>query len=254
VKAVRRSASQPQTEAAQEHEFEAAHGLPEALPKGERLLWQGAPVVGELARRAFHLRKLALYFALLIGSRIAAVIADGGGLAQAIQDALLLSLLAGVALAIVYTLAWLSARTTVYTITNRRVVMRIGIVLSVTFNLPYSRLAAAGLHGYSAGTGDIPLQLEDGERIAWLQIWPHVRPWRVKHTEPMLRCIADASAVSKVLAQAWSDARRLPLPEEQPERQLERPSDLVPAAPKAAPARIHLADMPANVITGAARG
>ena len=30
-------------EAAPEHEFEAAHGLPEALPAGERLRWQGAP-------------------------------------------------------------------------------------------------------------------------------------------------------------------------------------------------------------------
>ena len=33
-------------------------------------------------------------------------------------------------------LAWLTSRNTVYTITNKRVVMRIGIVLSVTFNLP----------------------------------------------------------------------------------------------------------------------
>ena len=32
--------------------------------------------------------------------------------------------------------AWLSARTTMYTLTNKRVVMRIGIVLTVSFNLP----------------------------------------------------------------------------------------------------------------------
>jgi hypothetical protein len=246
VKAVPRT-PEPQAEAAQEHEFEAAHGLPEALPEGERLLWQGAPVVGELARRAFHLRKLALYFALLIGTRIAAVIADGGGVAQAMHDALLLGLLAAAGLAIVYALAWLSARTTVYTITNRRVVMRIGIVLSVTFNLPLSRIAAAGLHGHPAGTGDIPLQLEGDERIAWLKVWPHVRPWRVKRTEPMLRCIADAAGVSKLLAQAWSDARRLPLPQEQP--------GVVPAAPAAAmPARVHVADRAVGMMASAARG
>jgi Bacterial PH domain len=246
VKAVPRTAKPP-ADAAHEHEFEAAHGLPEALPEGERVLWQGAPVVGELARRAFHLHKLALYFALLIGTRIAAVIADGGGVAQAMHDALLLGLLAAAGLAIVYALAWLSACTTVYTITNRRVVMRIGIVLSVTFNLPLSRIATAGLHRYPAGTGDIPMQLENDERIAWLQIWPHVRPWRVKRTEPMLRCIADVSAVSKVLAQAWSDARRLPLPQAQPA--------VVPAAPAAStPARVHAADRAVGIMTSAARG
>ena len=42
-------------------------------------------------------------------------------------------------------MAWLSARNTVYTITDRRVVMRIGIVLTLTFNLPFKRIAAAGL-------------------------------------------------------------------------------------------------------------
>jgi hypothetical protein len=246
VKAVRNPA-QPPANAAAEHEFEAAHGLPEALPEGERLLWQGAPVVSELARRAFHLRKLAVYFALMIGTRIAAVLAEGGGIAQAMHDALLLGLLAAAGLAIVYVLAWLSARTTVYTITNRRVVMRIGIVLSVTFNLPLSRIATAGLHRYPAGTGDIPMQLENDERIAWLQVWPHVRPWRVKRTEPMLRCIADASAVSQVLAQAWAEARRLPLPQAQP--------DVLPAAPASAtPARVHVADMAVGIMTRVARG
>ena len=35
-----------------EHEFEAAPGLPEKLPQGERILWQGAPDALALARAA----------------------------------------------------------------------------------------------------------------------------------------------------------------------------------------------------------
>ncbi len=38
------------------------HGLPGPLPKGERLLWQGRPALLSLARRAFHVDLVALYF------------------------------------------------------------------------------------------------------------------------------------------------------------------------------------------------
>ena len=41
-----------------EHEFEAAYGLPEALPKGETILWQGSPDFGDLAVRVFTLKRL----------------------------------------------------------------------------------------------------------------------------------------------------------------------------------------------------
>ena len=43
-----------------EHEFEAAPGLPEALPVNERILWQGAPTASLLAVQALHLRKLVM--------------------------------------------------------------------------------------------------------------------------------------------------------------------------------------------------
>ena len=49
-----------------EHEFEAAPGLPEPLPRGERLLWQGRPDWRQLALHAFHVRKLAFYFAFML--------------------------------------------------------------------------------------------------------------------------------------------------------------------------------------------
>jgi hypothetical protein len=185
-----------------EHEFEAVPGLPEPLPKGERLLWQGGPDWRTLAVEALHIRKLAIYFALMLGWRLSVRWSDGAGFADALIGTLPMAALAVLALGLTATIAWLSARTSVYTVTDRRVVMRIGIVLTVTFNLPLSRIESASLHRLAAGYGDIALALEAGENIAYLHLWPHARPWRLKRTEPMLRSLVDAERVAGVLATA----------------------------------------------------
>lgn len=185
-----------------EHEFEAAPGLPEPLPRGETLLWQGSPDGRRLTFDALHWRALALYFVLLIGWQAGGVLLNGGDAVAALRAALLGLPLALLALGLLALVGWLMARSAVYTITDRRVVMRIGIVLTVTFNLPFSQIAAAELRPRSGGCGDIALTLKDGQRIAWLHLWPHVRPWRVKHTQPMLRAVPDAARVGALLAQA----------------------------------------------------
>ena len=99
-------------------------------------------------------------------------------------------------------MAWLSARTTVYTITDRRVVMRVGIVLSVTFNLPFRVIQSAALMTHADGTGDIPLALAGEDRIAYLHLWPHARPWRIARPQPMLRCVPAAASVAALLSRA----------------------------------------------------
>jgi Bacterial PH domain len=193
--------------AAREHEFEAEPGLPEPLPKNERLLWQGSPDWRALAVRAFHVRKLIVYFSVILLLRGAVVLSDGGSIADALIAVLWLSPLAVIAVGIAVSLAQLSARTAVYTITDRRVVMRIGIVLTVTFNLPYRSIQNADLRLDGAGrTGDIALQLKAPDRIAYLHLWPHARPWRMARPEPMLRGLSDAPAVAKILSAAWSQA------------------------------------------------
>ena len=93
-----------------------------------------------------------------------------------------------------------------YSITDKRVVMRIGIVLGLSFNLPLRSIANAGLRTGRGGVGDIPLALHEGDVIAYLHLWPHARPWRVARPEPMLRCVPDAAAVAGLLAQAWNHA------------------------------------------------
>jgi len=193
-----------------EHEFEPQFGLPEPLPADERILWQGAPDWRRLAIEAFHVRKLAVYFAAILALRAVFVASSGGSGAEVIKALLMLLPLALFAMAIATGMAWLSSRTSVYTVTDKRVVMRIGIVLSLTFNLPLKRLATADLRLRADGTGDIPLTLAGTDTIAYLHLWPHARPWRVARPEPMLRCVPEAAQVSAVLARAWAGATGLP--------------------------------------------
>jgi hypothetical protein len=84
--------------------------------------------------------------------------------------------------------------------------MRIGIVLTVSYNLPLRRLAAAHLLRRAHGVGEIALELEANTRIAWLHLWPHARPWCLDHPQPMLRCLAGAEAVARTLLHAWREA------------------------------------------------
>lgn len=189
-----------------EHEFETVHGLPEALPANEHMLWQGAPDWRCLAREALHVRKLALYFAVLLIWRGALVMSDGGSALQAAAAVLWLLPLAALALGMLALLAWLMGRNTVYTVTDRRVVMRIGIVLTITFNLPYSAIDSASLRANADGTGDLVLTPSNADKIAYVHLWPHARPWRLKHPEPMLRAIPDARRVAALLSGALASA------------------------------------------------
>jgi hypothetical protein len=187
-----------------EHELEPAYGLPEQLPANERILWQGSPEWRTLARRVFFVRTLTLYFLAILVIRGALVLVDGGTAMAALKAVLMVAPLAVMAVGTLLGLALMAARTTVYTITDKRVVMRIGIVLGVTFNLPFSRIANAGLQVAANGTGDIPLALAGADQIGFMHLWPHARPWRIARPEPMLRCVPDAQMVGELLARAWS--------------------------------------------------
>jgi hypothetical protein len=103
--------------------------------------------------------------------------------------------------------AWMSARSTLYTLTNKRVVMRIGIVLTLTFNLPFKRIAGASLKAQGAGTGDIALALHAEDRIGWFHLWPHQRAWHITKPQPTLRCVPDSQEVGELLLNLWRAER-----------------------------------------------
>jgi Bacterial PH domain len=195
---------------AREHEFEAQYGLPEKLPNGERILWQGAPDWMVLARRVFHVDKVAVYFVLMLAWRFASTLSDTQSVTAAFGSLTWLVPFFALGLGLLLVMGWWSARSTAYTLTDKRIVMRIGIVLTVTYNLPLSRIESADLHKAGAGCQDIALTLEPDTRIAWLHLWPHVRPWRFAHTQPMLRALPDTQAVAALLASAWSQVNGEP--------------------------------------------
>ncbi|MET0211169.1 MAG: photosynthetic complex putative assembly protein PuhB [Burkholderiaceae bacterium] len=200
------------TASSDDHEFEPVYGLPERLPARERMLWQGSPDWKPLARGALHIRGLAIYFAVLLIWRGANTMSGGGNAMDALVSMLWLAPLAVLALATVALLAWLSARTSVYTITDRRVVMRVGIVLTITFNLPFRTIETASVHANADGSGDIALALNGEDRIAYVHLWPHVRPWQIKRTQPMLRGLGDVQSVATLLANALAESAGMARP------------------------------------------
>ena len=179
-------------------------GLPRALPPGETLLWQGGPTSRGVFRRAMHGRKLALYFAVL--AVWCAFEAERLQSPRLWYSLVALLVLGSVALALVALFAFFVARTTVYTVTDRRVVLTIGVALSASINLPFAAIEGASARIHSDGSGDIPLRLVGPTRIGIFQLWPHVRPWRMQAVEPMLRAIPDAARVARMLAVALADS------------------------------------------------
>jgi len=194
-----------------EHDYEPVPGLPERLPPGETILWQGTPQFQALARRALHVRSIAWYFAALAAWRGLALAADGAAATDIAAGAGLLLLLGAAALVPLTLYAWAASRSTLYTITNRRVVIRAGVALPTSINVPFAVIEAAGLRLHGGGVGDIALRLVPGQKIAYLLLWPHARPWRLSRPEPMLRCIGDAERVAQILGRALAAAAAVPV-------------------------------------------
>jgi len=186
-------------------------GLPEQLPAGERVLWQGRPCWQTLARRAFHLRFLAAYFAVLLTWYAASAALSPAGAGADALAVLRMGAVALTPLGVVLLYSWMTSRSSLYTITERRVVMRIGIAMPITFNLPFSHIESAGLKSWGTGHGDISLTLPKSDRLAYLVMWPHARPWRMARTEPMLRCIPEARRVAQILSRALAISADMPI-------------------------------------------
>ncbi len=176
-----------------EHDYEPIRGLPGDLPPGEQILWQGAPDTWAFARSALNTRWIAGYFAVLVvwalvsGTLMGAALTTGLGV---------------LALVLALAFAAMVARTTVYTVTNRRVVLRIGVALSKCINLPLGQLASADLRDLGQGFGDIALIPAARSGLGYLMLWPHARPLCLSKPQPMLRAIPAAAEVAAMLARA----------------------------------------------------
>lgn len=186
-------------------------GLPGPLPEGEHLLWQGSPSWKALASRTFHGRMIAIYFAALLLWVAAASLADGASAVETARNVLWFTPLSTAGVGLVVLLAWLTARTTIYTVTDHRVVLSYGIAMPMSVNLPYPRIVSAGMKTFSDGTADIPLALAEKDIVAYVMLWPHARPWRISKPEPTLRAVPEGAQVAGILARAMAAAAQQPV-------------------------------------------
>lgn len=183
-------------------EIARALDLPRPLPEDETLLWLGAPSWRAVARDVFHLRALAAYFVAVLAAHGVWAVSQGVAPAAAAASVARLFPLAVAALAMFALIAWMIARTTAYAITDRRVLMRIGVALCFTLNIPFRCIESADLRLRSDGSGDLPLTLSGHEHMAYLNLWPHARPWHFRRTLPMMIGVPDAERVAGILGAA----------------------------------------------------
>ena len=181
-------------------DHEEMPGLPKRPPKGEDILWQGRPDAWALAKSALALPWVAGYFGVLSAWRFISVV-DLMPFYQALAATVPVVVLGIISCALLWLVAFIQARATIYTLTSKRVVMRVGAALTLTLNLPYSKIASADLDLRKDGSGSIALSLLGDTRLGYLVLWPHVRPWQFR-TAPSLRCIPDVQTVAQILSDA----------------------------------------------------
>ena len=102
---------------------------------------------------------------------------------------------------VLFILARAYARTTIYTITEERLVMRFGVAVPMMINIPWSKIAAVNLQKFDDGTGDIEFVVEPGHKLSYWVLWPNVKPWHFSQVTPTLRSITKADEVAVLLGE-----------------------------------------------------
>lgn len=168
-----------------EYEDEPIPGLPGRLPPGEAIIWQGTPDWRGVARGVFHTRAVAIWFVFVASL---AFVAGGTG----ISGALITLAVALLGLGVLAVLARAQAKSTIYTLTNKRVVLRFGVALPKCVNVPLALIGTADAKPAGAGMVDVSLTPTVRFPLAYLQMWPHVRPWKFGSPQPMLRAVPES--------------------------------------------------------------
>ena len=180
---------------------EPVAGLPEALPEDERIIWQGAPNGLALTVEALRLRLVAIYFGVFTAWRLAFAASQNSAPADLVAIAATSAIMLFIGAAILMGLGVLMARSTIYTITNKRIVLRYGVGIRKYINIPYTVIETVRLKAKSPQSGSIALATTNESRVPYLHLWPHARPLRFKKPEPMLRAIDNAEDVAVLLCE-----------------------------------------------------
>ena len=180
---------------------EPIEGLPELLPKGEVILWQGRPNWLRLTIESLNLWWVIGYFGLLAAWRFLTVI-DYMPLGTAFSASIPFLFVAAFVGLLLCGVGYIQAKETLYTITNRRVVMRIGAALTLTLNLPFTKIDNAAVAKKRGDFGNIAFETSGDTKFSYFVLWPHARSWYFGKPQPTLKCIPDIEKVSSILGQA----------------------------------------------------
>ena len=198
---------------------EPIEGLPELLPKGEVILWQGRPNWLRLTIESLNLWWVIGYFGLLAAWRFLTVI-DYMPLGTAFSASIPFLFVAAFVGLLLCGVGYIQAKATLYTITNRRVVMRIGAALTLTLNLPFTKIDNAAVAKKRGGFGNIAFETSGDTKFSFFVLWPHARSWYFGKPQPTLKCIPDIAKVSSILGQAAKS------------RIIEKDNHIQPSAPR----------------------
>jgi hypothetical protein len=145
---------------------------------------------------------VAIYFGVLVLWRIVVGIDNHHTPAAIAGSCAFMLVLGGIAIGVLSLLAFLNARSTVYSITTRRLLLRHGVAVPLTMNIPFKLIESADLRSYSDGTGDISLRVAREQRIGYLITWPHLRPGHITRPAPCFRALTDAARAADLLGAA----------------------------------------------------
>lgn len=189
------------TDVARESPRARVRGVSEPLPPGERVLWEGAPDAPALARHLFFVRPLSAYLAAMVAWWVWVNRAETATSQFWATLGIELALVAGVIVS-AWWMAQAIARGTTYAITDRRIVMRFGLIFPLTINIPLTYVQGASARRFSDRTGQIAVDLGTKESFAWIVLFPHVRPGTLRYPQPLLRGLRDVTKVGEVLREA----------------------------------------------------
>lgn len=185
-----------------EYDTEPVPGLPQNLPEGETLIWQASPNAKGVARRVLHSNAVIGYFALLAAVPAGSSLIQGGSAMAALSTSARLAIVGAIAITILTALARAIARTTIYSLTNKRIVMRYGVAFPLSLNIPFGEISAIDCKSYPDGSADIALAVSGPLRMSYLHLWPHARGWHFERAQPTLRMLPNGAAHAKSIASA----------------------------------------------------
>lgn len=178
--------------------FEAPKNILDAIPNGESILWKGRPSLWGFSWNLFGLKWITLYLSILSIVSVARFFASDFYTAFYVD--FLPFFLSGIfASIILICLAATQTYSTVYIITENRLIIKTGAALSFLISMPFKKIKEVNLQKRGASIGTISFELLSEKRVPYISCWPSVRPWKFKRTQPAFSCIGSVDEVATIL-------------------------------------------------------